>query len=415
MAWLRERPEVNDTAKLWLYARRGEGKSTSYEYEPELSVTSRIRCTRNGRSQWIWITRDDRDSDGKKATVSFLGRDKALLESILEEGREIQRQKREKFLTVVQVYDFGKEHGLNWLHPQDKDRKQPGRSISSVVLPRHNAQSSMDQAEALLEDAREFLASEAWYTERGIPYRRGYLLYGVPGGGKSSLIMAVASELRLPIYVMSFSSERMNDEVLSSLLQYGMHDPPTILLLEDVDMLHSAVLNRHKPTEESDSDQESEKRNKRRGRLTLSCLLNALDGPTATTGRLLFMTTNNRDALDPALLRSGRIDYELEFKPAASEQICRLFLRFYSDFSRANHMDPAKQGNGELKLKAERFVQRLEESGRKLTTADIQRHLMKRKKSPERAVQEVQELIDAFADEPTAPRPEKDKNTAQAA
>lgn len=121
-------------------------------------------------------------------------------------------------LECSEVYDFGKDHGLNWLHPSDKDRKQPGRSICSVVLPKLDS-ASMDQAEALLEDAREFLGSESWYTERGIPYRRGYLLYGVPGGGKSSLIMAVASELRLPIYVMSFSSERMSDEVLSSLLR----------------------------------------------------------------------------------------------------------------------------------------------------------------------------------------------------
>ena len=40
--------------------------------------------------------------------------------------------------------------------------------------------------QALLEDAREFLNSETWYTERGIPYRRGYLLYGIPGGGTSA-------------------------------------------------------------------------------------------------------------------------------------------------------------------------------------------------------------------------------------
>ena len=44
-------------------------------------------------------------------------------------------------------------------------------------------QFKMQFLQALLEDAREFLASEAWYTERGIPYRRGYLLHGVPGGG----------------------------------------------------------------------------------------------------------------------------------------------------------------------------------------------------------------------------------------
>lgn len=437
LAWLREQPAIHDASELWLYGQRSEGKATRYEYEPEIKVTSRLRCQRpDGSSQWVWITRESREgSGGNRATVSILGRDKVVLENMLEEGREIQRRKREKFLTVVQVYDFGKEHGLNWLHPQDKDRKQPGRSISSVVLPRCVAGSTgIDQAEALLEDAREFLNSETWYTERGIPYRRGYLLYGVPGGGKSSLIMAVASELRLPIYMMSFSSERMNDEVLSSLLQYGMHDPPTILLLEDVDLLHSAVLNRHRQLqdtagESSPADRDKDSSDKsyeksRRGRLTLSGLLNALDGPTATTGRLLFMTTNDRDALDPALLRSGRIDYELEFKPAVPDQIQRLFTRFYADFGGSTSASSPESGKtmpdeGDATLTklsteelAELFVKKLDASGKKLTTADIQRHLMKRKKSPRRAVEEVQELLDTFSTRDDAQAPQKETSAS---
>ncbi|CAE8660898.1 unnamed protein product, partial [Polarella glacialis] len=249
LAWLRERPEVNDTSQLLLYSQRvaPQGLLRIYEYEPEIQVTSRLRVERkDGRKQWIWVTRSSDGSSERHlpgATVCFFGSDKSMLEGILESGREIQRRRREKYLTVVQVYDYGKDHGLNWLHPQDKDRKQPGRSISSVVLPRCPL-TGLDQAEALMEDAREFLASEMWYTERGIPYRRGYMLYGVPGGGKSSLVMAVASELRLPIYMLQLSSELMSDDTLNSLMQHGMHDPPTILLLEDVDLLHSAVLNR---------------------------------------------------------------------------------------------------------------------------------------------------------------------------
>jgi len=346
LAWLREQPEVHASSQLALYSQRNaQGHGRVYEYEPELQVTTRLRCRIKGRqSQWIWVTRREH-GDGERrlpgATVCFLGRDKGMLEVILETGREIQRRRREKYLTVVQVYDYGKDHGLNWLHPQEKDRKQPGRSISSVVLPRCPS-TGLDQAEALLEDAREFLASELWYTERGIPYRRGYLLHGVPGGGKSSLVMAVASELRLSIYMLQLSSEQMSDETLNSLLQHGMHDPPTIVLLEDVDLLHSAVLHRHQGAEENElaeqrgevekHGKEHSERKRRSGRLTLSGLLNALDGPTATTGRLLFMTTNARERLDPALLRSGRIDYEVEFKEAEPEQIQRLFARFYSDF-----------------------------------------------------------------------------------
>merc|ERR1719158_2486284 len=125
-----------------------------------------------------------------------------------------------------------------------------------------------------------------------------------------------------------------------------MHDPPTILLLEDVDLLHSSVLQRRTPAEEIEArerliedvkqhriDQErDERKGKGGGKLTLSGLLNALDGPTATTGRLLFMTTNQRHRLDTALVRSGRIDYEVEFKHAEEDHIQRLFNRFYANF-----------------------------------------------------------------------------------
>ena len=107
-------------------------------------------------------------------------------------------------------------------------RQPPGRSIGSVVLPG-------TQAQATLDDAREFLASAAWYRERGVPHRRGYLLSGLPGTGKSSLIQAIASELSLPIYLLSLSSDLLDDLTLDRLMQ-SMEITPSILLLEDVDV-----------------------------------------------------------------------------------------------------------------------------------------------------------------------------------
>lgn len=450
LAWLREQPGLHRSSQLTLYSQQNvQGLARTYEYEPEIEVTTRLRYFNKGSGRWIWITKQEL-SDGDKrrlpgATVSFLGRDKNMLEAILESGREIQRRRREKYLTVVQVYDYGKDHGLNWLHPQDKDRKQPGRSISSVVLPRC-PHTGLDQAEALLEDARDFLASELWYTERGIPYRRGYLLHGIPGGGKSSLVMAVASELRLPIYMLQLSSELMSDDTLNSLLKYGMHDPPTILLLEDVDLLHSAVLHRRSKEAEGEMSEapdddnfhsESSKRRGARSRLTLSGLLNGLDGPTATSGRLLFMTTNAKDRLDPALLRSGRIDYEVEFREVVPEQTVRLFARFYADFrsggssaskdalspsvhasnvdgsSRASDTEPAadfvlsrtRRSTSDL---AKTFAEKVHASGVRLTSADIQRHLMKWKQDPERALQDLPTLLQHFKPSPESPSKERE-------
>ena len=81
--------------------------------------------------------------------------------------------------------------------------------------------------------------------------------------------------------------------------------------------------------QQEDQKKDREEKEKRERKITLSGLLNALDGPTATTGRILFMTTNFRNKLDPALIRSGRIDYEIEFRHADAWQAERLFKRFY--------------------------------------------------------------------------------------
>ena len=67
----------------------------------------------------------------------------------------------------------------------------------------------------------------------------------------------------------------------------------------------------------------------RSGRVSLSGLLNALDGVGAQEGRILFATTNRFEALDPALRRPGRIDYYIEFKLASQYQVGELFKKFY--------------------------------------------------------------------------------------
>lgn len=72
-----------------------------------------------------------------------------------------------------------------------------------------------------------------WYADRGIPFRRGYLLHGVPGSGKTSLIHALAGELMLDIYVVSLSASWINDATLTSLM--GRVPARCILLLEDLD------------------------------------------------------------------------------------------------------------------------------------------------------------------------------------
>ena len=146
-----------------------------------------------------------------------------------------------------------------------------------------------------------------WYADRGIPFRRGYLLYGVPGSGKSSLIHAIAGELMLDIYVVSLSSSWINDSTLTTLM--GRVPARCIVLLEDLDAAFTRSTSRdgdstgnpegksnEKPAEQTSTTSSSTTRSRVRkndqlsdvNTLTLSGLLNALDGVAASEGRLLF-------------------------------------------------------------------------------------------------------------------------------
>ena len=87
--------------------------------------------------------------------------------------------------------------------------------------------------ELVLNDAKDFLASKEWYAERGIPHRRGYLLYGAPGAGKTSLIHSIAGELNLDVYILSLTRMGMDDASLNSTIAELPNQ--CIVLIEDID------------------------------------------------------------------------------------------------------------------------------------------------------------------------------------
>lgn len=194
------------------------------------------------------------------------------------------------------------------LHGEYGDWSSAGRrkikKLDSVVL-------QDDQSARIFEDISGFLGRSDRYNSLGIPYRRGYLLYGKPGNGKTSLVVSIASVLRMNLYMLNLSASGMND---SKLLDSVASVPTnSIILLEDVDC---AFIERKK----SDKDQSA---------LSFSGLLNVLDGVVYQEGRIIFLTTNYIDKLDPALVRPGRVDFKMELKNANKQQAKTLFLRFF--------------------------------------------------------------------------------------
>ncbi|KAG5350229.1 hypothetical protein C0989_012019 [Termitomyces sp. Mn162] len=207
----------------------------------------------------------------------------------------------------------------DWRHAATR----PKRPLHSIVL-------DPGIKDMLIDDARDFLGSKPWYSARGIPFRRGYLLYGAPGSGKTSIIHSLAGELGLDVYIISLSRTGMDDAALSELI--SELPEKCIALMEDIDAAFSRTVNRDEPDDSPNVPHGSpahEKPKQSTSRVSLSGLLNALDGVAAQEGRILFATTNKYDALDPALCRPGRMDIHIEFKLASQYQARELYQRFY--------------------------------------------------------------------------------------
>lgn len=161
-----------------------------------------------------------------------------------------------------------------------------------------------EQAEEAVEEVRRWINSEAWFKERGVPWKRGWLLYGNPGNGKTALTRALAEEFDLPVYIYDLAS-LANDEFQNA-WQEMLSSVPCIALIEDID----AVFDGRKTAV---------------GDLTFDCLLNCLDGIERSDGLLTIITTNQVDRIDPALgiavdcqsfsTRPGRVDKAIHMTP----------------------------------------------------------------------------------------------------
>ncbi|KAH9584093.1 BCS1 [Trypanosoma melophagium] len=258
---------------------------------------------------------------------STIGLSARVMQEMVEDAHRLTSLRNSDHTVIYQ------NSGGRWTR-QDPRRRRP---MHSVVLDGHTA------AE-LLQDVKLFLRSGRYYEDLGVPYRRGYLLHGPPGCGKSSAVMALAGELRLAICPLSLSGRGLSDDALIGLLNTA--PLRSIVLLEDIDRAFSA-----------DSH------------ITMSGLLNALDGVAAQEGRLVFMTTNHVERLDDALIRPGRCDVKVEIGLLSPSQARQLYRKFFPNSTEAQQ---------------EQFATQI--PPRTLSVAQIQSHLFLHRDSAEAAI-----------------------------
>lgn len=237
----------------------------------------------------------------------------------------------------LKLYGFNKRKNLSNLLLQAKEKYGPKKGQRSILKWRTSGWGHVcnvpdrrldtvysDSMEQVMVDLKEFRGKECQYKKRGIPFRRGYLLHGPPGTGKTSSISAIANEFELDIHTINLTSLSGNS------LSAALSGDNKLIVFEDIDSV-KATNARSKLMVRAPEDKKMHPKEEQMhlelgakpgasstesyndDGIALCELLNAIDGAMTGHNLIFIFTTNHPEKLDPALLRPGRIDKKVLF------------------------------------------------------------------------------------------------------
>merc|ERR1719189_3226935 len=212
---------------------------------------------------------------------------------------------------------------------------ESGKTFKNIFFP---------EKEKLIKKINFFLENESWYSQHGTPYMFGLLLHGEPGCGKTSTIKAIANMTQRHIVSVPLKNVKTISDLYNAL--YGgkinkssIPMKKRLYVLEDIDcaglddIMKKRVAEPQKPAEinpnENNENKNPEPKVEEKTEIKLSDLLEAFDGVLEMNGRMMVMTTNHLEKLDPALIRPGRVNLSLEFKRCTKQAIGEFFETFF--------------------------------------------------------------------------------------
>ncbi len=292
----------------------------------------------------VWASTNPRDVTVKPEEyhITVFGRSRKHLEAIFKDAESMFQVKEDN---RVKVY-FKNYHG--WTLGTKKLPRELNSVITKDNIGKH-----------VCEYLNNFKASRKWYEKLGIPYHTGVLFYGPSGNGKTSQLLAIASECKMNLAMMNLSNIS-NSGLVMLLTQLPKN---TILALEDIDCTPVT-----KKRETSDTGEDNLNAN-------LGDILNVLDGLYTPDGLIVFMTTNHIDKLDTALIRPGRVDLRYYIGQPDGETAAHLFHRFFDNVTDAQVAQFASKADGNTNM------------------ASLQAHCLKHRYDLDKCLQEPVEAI----------------------
>jgi len=255
------------------------------------------------RGRFVSVTREQVQSDShsfkEMLTLRILGRSRAFVETLADDAIAYNTHEKSARGMEIRV----RSGSFN-----DIDLEQvPYRTWDTIFLPARIKSEIIDHLDW-------FAGAEQWHAARGMSWHTGILLHGAPGGGKSSIVKAIASHLRRDMVYINLG-DISTDTSLVRVFSTANHTN-SIVVIEDIDAAGQAL------------DREETKAQK----VSLSSMLNVLDGILTPHGMIIVATTNSIESLDNALLRPGRFDLCLEIPLVAYDE--------YVEMARAFGVDP---------------------------------------------------------------------------
>lgn len=239
-------------------------------------------------------------SDTQEINIFFFGTDVTIAERFIEELKPKADD------TVTKVYGIGK--GRYSTPEWELLKLRPKRNLKSVII-RH------DIKDAIIAQIEDFSKRREWYEERGITYKLSYIFHGQPGTGKSSFIFALASYFNRALYTINLNA--LDD--LSFQLALDRVPEGAFIVVEDIDVGSATADREETVVEEMDGTEKTKE--KKASKISMSTILNALDGVASLSGNVIMLTTNHLEHLDPALTRRGRIDHIIEIPAMGADDI----------------------------------------------------------------------------------------------
>jgi len=331
--WLAGHPATKKARRLNVVTRWEEdGKQTH-----QLTPGPGIHILRH-QKRWFLVTKDvsqpgSGDSSGGRSppnggfnrksetlTIATTGRDPTAIQALIDEVANVQKSR-----DTIPVYFWA---GNGYARCAERLK----RPLSTVYM-------DDELKQRVVDDLHNFLARRRWYADRGIPWRRGYLFEGPPGTGKSTLIFALACLLEKPVYIINPSTVWDDGGLMQAMNEAGSG----LVVIEDADTFKVTQERSQKKPPRSyggstvgipvggSAGYQQRPQGEEESGITLSGLLNAIDGIASAEGRVLFITSNHPDALDAALLRPGRIDVRERLGLAHADVAREMFAAFFPD------------------------------------------------------------------------------------